>query len=124
MPMRSFVVGKSIMPKIANIVSGKTSDVSAPARAAAVSMGEPGVDAPLGVNASGPTPPKRSAMVRTPRTPMSRIAPCMNRAGPSMARAKSWRLVEPSVRPIVRPRCLAATDDRRGRREQADDRER
>ena len=40
---------------------------------------------------------------------MSRIVPCMNRAGPSMARAKSWRLVEPSVRPIVRPWCLAAT---------------
>ena len=54
MPMRSFVVGKSIMPKIANIVSGKTSDVSAPARAAAVSLAEPGVEAPLGVNASGP----------------------------------------------------------------------
>ena len=33
---------------------------------------------------------------------------CMKRAGPSMARAKSWRLVEPSVRPIVRPWCLAA----------------
>ena len=44
----------------------------------------------LGVNASGPTPPKRSAIVRTPSTPSSRIVPCMNSAGPSIARAKSW----------------------------------
>jgi len=108
MPMRSFVDGKSIMPKIANTVSGKTSDVRAPARVAAVSTGEPGVDAPLGVKASGPTPPKRSAIVSTPRMPISTMAPCRKRAGPSMASAKSERLVAPSDTPIVSPRLLLA----------------
>ena len=53
---------------------------------------------------------------------MSRIAPCRNSAGPSMASANIGRLVEPSGRPIVRPGAgREVIDD--GSREQADDRE-
>ena len=86
------------MPPTANIVSGKTSLLISPARIAAASCGEPGTAAPIGVKASAPSPPKRSAMVRTPRIDMSRMVPCRNSAGPSMTTARSrvmpWDPVE------------------------------
>ncbi len=84
MVIRSPAAGNSIIPPTENNASGKTSVVARPARTASASCPEPGVAAPGGVNASEPTPPRRSAMVRTPMMDRRMTAPWRNRAGPSM----------------------------------------
>ncbi len=83
--MRSFAETKTIIPSTAKSVSGKTSEVAYPARVAASSWCEPGVEAPIGVNASEPVPPKRSAMTRTPMVARSSSVPWRNSATPSTA---------------------------------------
>ena len=73
------------MPVTDRSVSGKTSEVLQPSRATASSSGEPGTLAPIGVNASAPEPPKRSAMRRTPSRAITRSVTWRKIAGPSTA---------------------------------------
>ena len=55
-----------------------------PARTASAAKLDPGTAAPIGVKASDPTPPIRSAMVSTAMNDRSSTAPWRNSAGPSM----------------------------------------
>lgn len=82
--------GKTSMPPIAKSSSGNTSVVVNPAFTAAFSLSLPGTEAACAANESTRLPcasgsSRRSAKVKTPRMPASRIVPCRNRDGPSTA---------------------------------------
>ena len=97
--IRSLAVRKTIIPSTANRVSGKTSEVAYPARVAMSSWFDPGVEAPIGVNASPPTPPKRSPMMSTLITASSSRAPMRNTETPSTTteppRVTAWLVARP-----------------------------
>ena len=87
MVSRSPEAGKSIMPPMANMVSGNTSVCMIAALIATCSVTLPGTAEACGVNACKPDeadpPVRRSAMSRTPITATARMAPCRNSAGRS-----------------------------------------
>jgi hypothetical protein len=93
---RSSAAGNSSMPPIANMVNGNTSVWMTPALVASFSATSPGMADACGVNASSPRSPFspsgcapiwRSAISMTPSTPTTRMVPCRNSAGLSMATA-------------------------------------
>ena len=84
--------GKTSMPARENRTSGKTSVVVNPALTAAFSLSLPGTDAAWAAKESTRLPcdagsRRRSAKVKTETSPITRMTPCRNSAGPSTAMA-------------------------------------
>ena len=91
---KSPAAGNSIMPPMANIVSGNTSVWISAALVATFSATLPGTVEASAVKASNATAPsgvsagaRRSAISSTLSTPISRMVPCRNSVGRSMSTA-------------------------------------
>ena len=89
MVSRSLLAGKSSMPLIANMISGKTSVCSSPLVEAWRSASVPGSAAAWPAKPSTPASSRRSAKSSTLSAPRTRTSSQQKTAGPSAARAPS-----------------------------------